>query len=234
MSRESLAAMMTGVAFDAAPRPKLIANNTVQYYRNGRRVIRLHQTDILEFDGPVCTITTEGWQTVTTKDRINKYSPIRISSQRGLWYVGETLFYDGIKICDGKPPAANLKRERKANKLAESIRKFVAKVDKLDSLPQPDNGDCWYCSMFDRAQPADKSDYGVGNKTGKRSTNCKHIRSHVRYGYLHGSLIVNAMRWCGETDMLISWAFNDPRKQWRRNVKRDLRRYLRSQLGLPT
>ncbi len=67
--------------------------------------VRLHQTDVVIFheDGTV-ELNSGGYETVTTKDRINKFSPMGIYQQQGDWYMhnGEkTPFRDGIKIKDG-------------------------------------------------------------------------------------------------------------------------------------
>lgn len=238
MARESMRQILEGAApFDPIPRPRLLENNTVEFYREGRRIIKLHSTEILEWsrDGKRCKINSGGWQTVTTKDRINCYSPVSVYSQKGLWYIGETLFFDGIEIVDGKPPKPVLSREQKAQKLADSIRKFVARMDKLEVLPMPDSGDCLLCAMDSGAvENNSKSDYGVGNSTGRRVKSKHHIAEHIREGYLHGRLIFNALKWSGATDYVISLAFREGRDNFARPMaKRAMRRFLRSQLGLP-
>jgi hypothetical protein len=91
------------------------AANLMQKARNGRRklgnntylhaldadtfAVRLHNTDVVKIhaDGTY-TLTTKGWQTVTTKDRINNYSPVRIHQKAFVWYVGDKEFVDGMKV----------------------------------------------------------------------------------------------------------------------------------------
>lgn len=53
--------------------------------------LRLHSTDIITWhvDGRV-VLFTGGWNTLTTKDRLNQYGPIRIHSHKGTW-----IFSDG-------------------------------------------------------------------------------------------------------------------------------------------
>jgi len=237
--RESMRDIMHNVPHDPAPKPRLLQNNTVEYYRDGKRIIRLHSTDILEFDGNKCRIFTGGWQTVTTKDRINSYAPVRISQCRGVWsvhsgsYANDTLqtvpFYDGITIVNGKLPKAKPQITKQQTKLAESIRKFVARIDKLAELPKPDSGDCWYCLMFDNVA----AHIPPGNPAGAKSANPDHLREHIRQGYLHGSLIVNAVRWAGYQDGMLSLIYTRFDSYAKTTVKRCLRRYLRAQLGLP-
>lgn len=65
-------------------------NNTYEVtYKDGCRAIRLHRTDIVTFrpDGKFA-INSGGWQTRTTKHRINKYCrTIQVWSSKKKWYV---------------------------------------------------------------------------------------------------------------------------------------------------
>ena len=63
-------------------------------------VITLHGTQIIRFlaDGRI-QLNSGGWQTNTTKDRINMYSPFTIRQKKGTWYIidipgGDILFKD--------------------------------------------------------------------------------------------------------------------------------------------
>ena len=65
--------------------------------------IRLHATDIITlYDDGRTVVTSGGWQTVTTKARLNKYLPLSISQRAGAWYwsTGDE-FKDGDTIKDG-------------------------------------------------------------------------------------------------------------------------------------
>lgn len=93
---------------DRSPRPRLIAANTIEFSRNGCRVIRFYATDILAWsrDGRDCTIRAGGKQTATTRERINRYAPVRIFAERGLWFVhgaenSVAPFVDGMTVRDG-------------------------------------------------------------------------------------------------------------------------------------
>lgn len=71
---------------------KLPARNTLDYTTaDGVRRVRLHDTDIVEIhpDGRV-VIETGGWNTLTTRGRINAYAPehVRVWSNKGLPVVG--------------------------------------------------------------------------------------------------------------------------------------------------
>ena len=68
---------------------KKIGNNTFEViYKDGCRAIRLHRTDVVTYrpDG-ACILNTDGWDTVTTKDRINKYANVRVVQEDFKWFV---------------------------------------------------------------------------------------------------------------------------------------------------
>lgn len=74
--------------------------------------VKHHDTVILEIcrenNLDVYYYNTKGWRSRTTKDRLNKYGPLRIFQQKGVWYVnldgsdagyGETRvgYHDGLR-----------------------------------------------------------------------------------------------------------------------------------------
>lgn len=67
-----------------------IGNNTylVRYTDWGNIAVRLHATDIVTYypDGRI-VLNTGGWKTVTTKSRINEFSPLQISQAKGVWSI---------------------------------------------------------------------------------------------------------------------------------------------------
>ena len=83
----------------------IVKNNTIEYWKeDGSRVIRLHHTDILTFN-PDNTITfnTDGWETISTKSRMNEYqNKVNIYQKNHKWYVstkdGDMEYHDGITI----------------------------------------------------------------------------------------------------------------------------------------
>lgn len=257
MARETMREIMSGVDYDkSAIRPKFVAPNTVVYYRDGCKVLRLHHTDIMVWaaDGRTCRLYTGGWQTVTTKDRLNRFAPGhgRIFSDRGVWYIArDVVFYEGIELDATTGAIMDLQRAAKRairagadiERKKKLIEKFIRKFHDLPKLPEPCAGDCWLCSMFDAAKLAPvKNDYGPGNGTGQKVSDPDHLLQHLKEGYLHGSLIINAMRWAGYKDEGISlwWHMTNRDKaegkyeRGRNMVARTLRRFLASQLGLAT
>lgn len=85
---------------------KKVGNNTLKIETEKGYIIRLHDTNVLEFDGKGYVLNSGGWQTRTTKDRINEYlpRPYYISQKNFDWFInigdnGETIpFFDGIKL----------------------------------------------------------------------------------------------------------------------------------------
>ena len=71
-----------------------MANNTylIQYEKADYYAIRLHSTDVMTFDpdGGV-TLHTGGWETVTTKERINRYLPegFGVFQQNFKWWLSD-------------------------------------------------------------------------------------------------------------------------------------------------
>jgi len=140
-----------------------VGNNTFEWTdSDGNRHIRLHMTDVATFkpNGDVI-LNSGGWKTATTKTRITEYVPgIMVYSDGGVWYVTDgnwhsenrVPFIDGMVLKRGNvtPPTrtqqAAIAREHKRK---DAINKFVAGIDELEEMPEPDTGDCWGCAMFE-------------------------------------------------------------------------------------
>ncbi len=84
-----------------------IGNNTFKvFYKNGDHAIRLHKTDIITWRANKVILNTNGWQTLTSKARMNEYLPtfkgVRVYQSKHIWYVntpeGAVEYYDGIEL----------------------------------------------------------------------------------------------------------------------------------------
>ena len=66
-----------------------IGNNTYAEILHDNSVgIMLHSTYVVKIhEDNTYTLQTGGWQTVTTKDRINQYSPVRVYQRKYEWFV---------------------------------------------------------------------------------------------------------------------------------------------------
>ena len=87
-----------------------VGNNTFEvFYKNGDRAIRLHRTDIVIWTTissglfSRVILNTNGWETVTTKARMNQYMPNgHVYQHKYKWYVstpdGDVPYYDGMQL----------------------------------------------------------------------------------------------------------------------------------------
>ncbi len=198
---------------------KPIANNTriFERKREGRQsdyAIRLHETDIITLHGDgYATLNTGGWYTVTTKERINRFSPARVYSLNGVWAIrggvgNDCEFFDGMKISpDGFPVeerdlAPRLKARTRLNRkvrtyvdgFAEHVLQYVEQHGHMDT---PDGGDCWGCCLTATDQPVGKP-HGDAMGWG-------HILNHFEERYYVPSLLWNAIRSRGYRDPSFIW-----------------------------
>jgi hypothetical protein len=213
----------------AAFKPKIVKRNTFQFTRDGETVIRLHGTDIVRklANGSVI-LNSGGWKTPTTKDRMNDHMPdgFMINQDGGAWYVGKgwrdenrVPYFDGMNVPrDVKAPKAKgAKQLAREEALQKQIRKFVCDVPMQGDLPQPDNGDCWYCRMVTQN----------GETLGDAIGDNDHILSHIKERYMHGSLIWNALKWGGYRSPEFMFQHGP-----RASIRRALKRYLYRQCKL--
>lgn len=211
----------------ASMNPRQVANNTWRYEHGDETVFRLHTTDIVRVmpEYTSCILNSGGWRTSTTKDRMNRFMPAgySIHADRG-WHVRRhsdnksVPFFDGIEVpqCFDQPLSAEAEDKIKQHaKLKRQIGKFVKLLDKGD-LPLPSLGDCWYCSMV-----VDSPAEDAGKSLGDATDNTDHLLSHVEEGYMHGSLICNALKWCGYPNpgLILHMGLRDV-------IKRSVRKYL--------
>ena len=80
-----------------------IKNNTwAVLLDNGNIGIKLHNTIVVEYfpDGKV-RLDSGGWETITTKQRINAYSPVSVYQEKWRWYVSVPGNEKPINFKDG-------------------------------------------------------------------------------------------------------------------------------------
>lgn len=107
MLTHSAAAELFATAKDKAAGKPLQNNTRLEKLENGDFGVRLHATIVVTIhaDGTY-TLNSGGWQTVTTKERINGYSPARVYQEKRKWYVftgngkdaTKTPYVDGIRV----------------------------------------------------------------------------------------------------------------------------------------
>jgi len=183
--KESKKAILSGVSDVVSSHFK--DRNTVEYLtRDGKRIIHFHHTDILIFSGDSVRISSGGWRTITTKERINKFLPdgLRLGSMGGFWAISsrnggsftfkDGMVFDGLHCVDSTRTNADYKKYLVFKK---AVNKYVDNYCKLlfsGKMELPGAGDCFICHF------SSSSDY------------C--IFSHIKENYLVPSLIWNAMQ----------------------------------------
>jgi hypothetical protein len=78
-----------------------VGNNTYAYILlDGSVAIELHGTKVVIIHpDDTYTLNSGGWQTSTTKDRINQYSPMKVYQKKHVWYLDNgTEFEDGMIV----------------------------------------------------------------------------------------------------------------------------------------
>lgn len=257
--RESMKECFTAQEI-AEGKPRKIANNTWRYYKadpcsHDLEIIRLHHTDIIVKDrqGKV-TLYSGGYRTVTTKDRINRFSPYRVWSKRGAWFVDRigadqtpVPFYDGIVLPDAfeKRGAGNRALGQEV-KLRSQIKRMLDKLAKAEHMPQPSSGDCLFCQALAGAEQVRGKVHRAERVNGElvitvtqrqdRSSELDPhgcVREHLKDCYLHGSLLARAVlaRQYGSPAVVWHMRAGD----WGRgkaDMKRDLKRFLCQAVGL--
>lgn len=180
---------------------RLLARNTYLREAEDGYQIWLHETAVVTVraDG-TCLLDSGGWLTVTTKDRINRFSPARVWSVKGRWVIGGTgdnpvRFADRIIVDAAGLPVGDWPRlrdetpEDTANKvMSRAITAYVAgytggKVRELREAAEArgTGGDCWFCALVTK----DGQPMGDGDTA--------HLKSHVSERHYMASLILNAL-----------------------------------------
>jgi hypothetical protein len=184
-----------------------IANNTWLERRGDDTIaVRLHNTDVVTYhrDGRV-QLFTGGWYTVTTKQRMNAYSPARVYSIKGRWHVREGSwdtghdrpFADGITIhpdgtLSGYPAELDVAAQDRANAATRRrIKRFIDGItpDAIVNAFENSGGDCFMCR------------FGEGS--------C--LADHVKDNYFHAHLALRAVKAKGyhNPDVIMSMIYGD-------------------------
>ena len=215
--------------------------------------IKLHNTIIVRYhtNGNII-LDTDGWKTVTTRDRINYYTPESISvwQERFIWYVSyqgkQYLFEDGMKfhpqglitlndneVKPYSPDEIKAKKKLKA-KVDKYCKAFIEKFIKQE-IAQPDGGDCWLCCMKDS-----NSNKAWGD------SDSSHLLNHIEEKYYVPSLLNNAIEedslglapmdrhniaWCWKVD---GWETYHPFAMdlTKDRLVKTIKRYINKRIGL--
>ncbi len=206
---------------------KKLANNTYLQRRGNAIVIKLHNTDIITINkNDTYTLNSGGWLSLTTKSRLNEFSPVSISQKSGIWYLRDGSLYSdkmtvdisGDNIAGPSDPVQYENKLKAIKKQARAYAKAYVKELQADKIDYPSGGDCWACAM-------------KGPKGQEAFPGSGHIQDHLTELYFVPSLLVNAGRAAGYRDDQIGLmglaghrVFIDPENNIYKYVVKQLRR----------
>lgn len=130
-------------------RKRKLANNTYLVVRDdGGLGIKLHATEIVIFYNDRIELNSGGYQTVTTKERMNRFTQFSITQKNFIWYVDGLPFKDGITFYnDGRIEGVGVD-PKETSKLVEKVKQYAinyANAFANGEVLKPNNGDCWGC-----------------------------------------------------------------------------------------
>lgn len=191
-------------------RKRKLANNTYLSKTDDYYAITLHGTELIKFYPDKTILSSGGWRTATTKDRLNAFSGFNIWQDKGIWYIGSRVkegdalqggaivFADGITYQNGQwlntGPAPE-KTQKLRKQIKQYAKDFVAALF-AGKVPKPSNGDCWYCVMVVSEPKKDK-----GKTLGEAIKDRSHIIGHIKEKYYVPSLLVRACKTFGISQM---------------------------------
>ena len=210
-----------------------IAGNTRLERRGDTIALRYHSTDVVTYhpDGSL-TLDSNGWRTVTTKERMNWALPrgLHLRQDKGVWFVGASWFDNGTPFADGMRigPSGGITgggtaTPAKDRALKRRVRTFAQLCADALPLPLPDDGDCWFCYLLTKD----------GQTLGDRADGTDHLDSHIAKGYIVPSLVYRALKEKGCASAYFSGAFTSD--GWLEpsqcEVKRPVYRYILRRYG---
>jgi hypothetical protein len=182
--------------------------------------IKLHRTIVIKHfkDGSI-ELNSGGWNTRTTRDKINTYSPPEISvyTKNNIMYLRhksiDYIFED--KMCiktDGSifnqydekiNPSSLIKKEKTARKELKQIKEYCkafADIVISQKLENPGPGDCWCClSHVSNSDVPTIQTLHANGKVTDGFDEKNHIKNHIKAKYYVPSLFLNAFNQFGDT-----------------------------------
>ena len=201
---------------------KLYARNTLQYTVKGETFTKLHDTVILRVaaDGIHFSINTGGFNTVTTRERLNRALPKGwhvytskgvIHLRRGDYMEGKSYpFTQSISFEAGQVVSDQI--ETDSTKDFRLIDAYMRKI-KRDGFPNPSAGDPF---VWPDAQ------------TGKYSAH--YVRAWLEESYIFGTLVCHALMFAGVRKEHLGIHLSDHLRNDAMTHRR-IRRYIRACLG---
>lgn len=205
--------------------PAGIHNESVLYHKT-RILVCTYDNQLQRRPLLFVTIDTGGFNTVTTRDRLNRFLPSgwHVFTDSGVMFVrtpsGTFPNVDGARYdgATGLPCEPDLHKDSTAETLIlkRKIDKFCRALES-NPFPTPSAGDPW-CNMFPD---------GWNPRTMNRET----LLDWLDSCYINGSFVAAAMRRKGWTDTALAMAHDRPR-DFMPQIKRACRDYFKAGLGL--
>jgi hypothetical protein len=226
---------------------KKIANNTyLRLESDGNLRVKYHNTDIITvYPDNSCKVTIDGWNTVSTRSRLNDLLPGHgFYTRKGTLYYKDTVFFEGMTISsDGQ--ILNLDSEMnnadeilaKEKKLAKLVTKYVngyaaeymKKVQAIELRPRDENG---YEMNFN--ERVGKSISSAGDcflcKFGPiKSSDLGHVYSHLEEQYYVSIFLYRAVEFLGfpSPRLIVSVMYREAYEGKTAWLKRELRSFFR-------
>ena len=190
-----------------------IDNNTRVIKQEHYIAIKLHNTEIIKYfpDGRI-RLNSGGWLTITTRDRMNKYSPIQVYTNKRVWYAtfnDKTYLYQDNMTFDTRNgdvinsefilakefnPNQVKQKEKELKAITNYSKKFVSEF-LAGKIPTPNQGDCFYCQFqLTGNPPCSTAKLVDGALEVTPGVNSDHIKSHIKSNYYVPSLFANALK----------------------------------------
>lgn len=182
---------------------KCLGRNTVSFQlNNGDRGVKYHDTVVFLETTNGTILNSGGFRTRTTLNRINDALKAgMVYSEKGLWYLSYNkktyVFTDGMRLEYGKVYGEDKTQVNKVKKLRKQIAKYCKTIKTMDELPVPSAGDCFLCRITEDGKV-------LGDTSG-----CSHLISHLDEQYVHGLLLVNAIKARNHQDTSFVWRHKD-------------------------
>ena len=173
---------------------KKVDHNTFLHWLSPKQIaVKLHKTDIaVHFEDGTVVLNTDDWRTVTTKDRMNKFTPARVWTENNVWRVGDAFFQEGIKVDrEGQVQGNYIPWEKAMSQkhyLDKAVLKYIkdyAEHCRTFGLPNIDQNVCLSCVFAD----GDLKNLKISEPVG-----VYHLIDHIRAEEYPAQLLYKAVK----------------------------------------
>lgn len=147
-----------GLSFLGGKNERPIAHNTRIELDQGFLKIKYHGNPIVELHPDRIILSSCGWMTSTTKERLNWYIPdgYYIYQESGIWYIRNRdddsvmVFQDRVTFHNDNTVSGygSIEEPKRIKAMTQDIKAYVkgfiqALID--GEIESPNDGDCWSC-----------------------------------------------------------------------------------------